>query len=115
MLDVGIFNLPRLTVLAPKEVATAPIIAKGVSTSVAIVFNLLSNWCLSFRTTRHRQAAREAIEFIAVSIAGGLLSLLRPWFSHYVLGFTSVLANNISSNAVGLALCTTLRRVFDRW
>jgi putative flippase GtrA len=31
------------------------------------------------------------------------------WFSHYVLGFTSLLADNISSNVIGLALGTVFR------
>lgn len=115
VLDVGIFNLLRLTVLAPEEVATGPIIAKVISTSIAIVFNWLGNRYWTFRATRRRQAVREAIEFIAVSIAGSLLSLLCLWFSHYVLGYTSALADNISSNVIGLALGTAFRFVFYRW
>lgn len=115
VIDVGVFNLLRLTVLAPEEVATGPIIAKVVSTSLAIVFNWLGNRYWTFRATRRRQAVREAIEFIAVSLAGSLISLLCLWISHYVLGFTSALADNLSSNVIGLALGTAFRFVFYRW
>lgn len=115
VIDVGIFNLLRLTVLSPDEIESGPLIAKVISTSVAIVFNWLGNRYWTFRTTRRRQALREAIEFIAVSLAGSLISLLCLWVSHYVLGFTSVLADNISSNVIGLALGTAFRFVFYRW
>lgn len=115
VIDVGVFNLLRLTVLAPEEVATGPIIAKVVSTSLAIVFNWLGNRYWTFRATRRRQAVREAIEFIAVSLAGSLISLLCLWISHYVLGLTSPLADNLSSNVIGLALGTAFRFVFYRW
>ena len=115
VLDVGIFNLLRLTVLAPDEVASGPLIAKVISTSVAIAFNWLGNRYWTFRATRRRQALREALEFIAVSLGGSLISLLCLWVSHYVLGFTSVLADNISSNVIGLALGTAFRFVFYRW
>ena len=115
VIDVGIFNLLRITVLSPDEIESGPLIAKVISTSVAIVFNWLGNRYWTFRTTRRRQALREAIEFIAVSLAGSLISLLCLWVSHYVLGFTSVLADNISSNVIGLALGTAFRFVFYWW
>ena len=115
VIDVGVFNLLRLTVLAPEEVAAGPIIAKVVSTSLAIVFNWLGNRYWTFRATRRRQALREAIEFIAVSLAGSAISLLCLWISHYVLGYTSAVADNISSNVIGLALGTAFRFVFYRW
>jgi len=37
------------------------------------------------------------------------ISLGVLWFSHYALGLTSVLADNISANVVGLALGTMFR------
>ena len=41
---------------------------------------------------------------VAMLIAVGCL-----WFSHYVLGFTSALADNISANVIGLGLGTLFR------
>ena len=37
------------------------------------------------------------------------IGLLCLWVSHYVLGFTSILADNISGNVIGLALGTAFR------
>lgn len=38
-----------------------------------------------------------------------LIGLTCLWVSHYVLGYTSLLADNISSNVIGLALGTVFR------
>ena len=115
VIDVAVFNLLRLTVLAPEHVAEGPLIAKAISTSLAILFNWLGNRYWTFRATRRRQALREAVEFILVSVAGSLISMLCLWISHYVLGLTSPVADNISSNVIGLALGTAFRFVFYRW
>jgi putative flippase GtrA len=40
---------------------------------------------------------------------GLLISLTCLWVSHYVLGFTSVLADNVAANVVGLAAGTAFR------
>lgn len=115
VIDVAVFNLLRLTVLDRENVAAGPLIAKTISTALAILFNWLGNRYWTFRATRRRQAVREAVEFIAVSIAGSLISLLCLWTSHYLLGLTSPLADNISSNVVGLALGSAFRFAFYRW
>jgi hypothetical protein len=57
---------------------------------------------------------REGIEFAIVSIGGMVIGLLCLWVSHYVLGYTSLLADNISSNVIGLALGTLFRFTFYR-
>ena len=43
------------------------------------------------------------------------IALLCLWISHYVLGFTSLLADNLSTNVVGLALGTAFRFVLYRY
>lgn len=57
---------------------------------------------------------REGLEFIAVSLGGMLIALGCLWTSHYVLELTSPLADNISTNVVGLVLGTAFRFVFYR-
>jgi putative flippase GtrA len=52
---------------------------------------------------------REGLQFAVVSVGGMLIALGCLWMSHYVLGFTSVLADNVSSNVVGLALGAAFR------
>jgi putative flippase GtrA len=46
---------------------------------------------------------------VIVAGVGLLISVACLWFSHYALGFTSLLADNISANFVGLGLGTLFR------
>jgi len=115
IIDIAVFNLLIFTALAADRVHEGPIYAKIISTALAILFNWIGNRYWTFGSTRRSQVLREGIEFVAVSVAGSLIALLCLWVSHYVLGFTSQLADNISSNVIGLALGTAFRFVFYRW
>ena len=115
LVDLGIFNLLRLTVLSPEVLHEGPVLAKVASTSVAIVVNWLGNRHWTFREHRGRQLLREGVEFAVASLGGLLIGLTCLWVSHYVLGFTSVLADNISGNVVGLALGTAFRFTMYRF
>lgn len=114
VIDVAVFNLLRATVFAPELVHEGPVIAKVISTSLAILANWIGNRYWTFGATRRAQVVREGIEFALVSIGGMLITLTCLWVSHYVLGFTSVLADNIAGNVVGLALGTAFRFLFYR-
>jgi putative flippase GtrA len=107
--DVGIFNLLVVTVLSPAAIHEGPIIAKVISTSCAIITNWLGNRHWTFRDDRRHHWLREGIEFAVVSVGGMAISLGCLWISHYVLGFTSLLADNIAGNGVGLVLGTAFR------
>jgi putative flippase GtrA len=112
--DVGVFNLLLLTVLSPSVVHEGPIFAKIISTSMAIVTNWLGNRHWTFRDDRRHQWFREGVEFVIVSIGGMGISLLCLWISHYLLGFTSLLADNVATNGIGLVLGTAFRFTFYR-
>lgn len=114
VIDIALFNLLRLTIFSPELVAEGPLLAKACSTGVAIVANWIGNRYWTFRAHRGRQLWREFAEFVTVSLGGMAIGLLCLWISHYVLGFTSVLADNIASNVVGLALGTAFRFTFYR-
>ena len=58
---------------------------------------------------------REFVEYVAVSIGGMLIALACLWISHHWLGFTSILADNIATNVVGLALGTAFRFLLYRY
>ncbi|HEX3680336.1 MAG TPA: GtrA family protein [Galbitalea sp.] len=114
VIDVGIFNLLRATVLNPDRVADGALWATLASTSVAIVFNWLGNRYWTFRKERRRHWWREGIEFAIVSIGGLLIALGCVWFSEHVLGLHSLLSDNVAKNVVGLALGTIFRFTFYR-
>lgn len=113
--DIALFNLLRVTVLAPEVIAEGPIIAKIVSTSVAIAVNWVGSRYWSFRLRRRRPAGREAVEFAIVSIGGMVIAVSCLVISREVLGFTSLLADNIASNVVGLGLGSLFRFALYRW
>ena len=112
LIDVAAFNFLRLTVLSPEVLHEGPVIAKIISTSLAIVVNWIGNRYWTFGAERQASALQEGIQFAIVSVGGMLIGLGCLWTSHYVFGFTSLLADNIASNGVGLALGTAFRFTF---
>ncbi|SFO04513.1 GtrA family protein [Mycetocola miduiensis] len=115
LVDLTVFNALRLTLLAPENLDAGPLLAKAISTLLAIVTNWLGNRYWTFASDRRSDTAREGMEFFAVSLAGMGIGLGCLWVSHYVLGFTSVLADNISANVVGLALGAVFRFTLYRY
>ena len=113
LLDVGVFNLLTATVFS-SQVDGGPIIAKAISTTLAIIANWIGNRTFTFRETRRTDVVREAVEFALVSLAGGAIAIGCLGVSHYVLGFTSRFADNIAANVVGLALGAAFRFVVYR-
>ncbi len=112
VIDFGVFNLLRATVFTPENLHEGPVLAKVISTALAILANWVGNRFWTFREHRGRQLWREFAEFLVVSLGGMAIGLLCLWVSHYVLGFTSILADNISGNVIGLALGTAFRFTF---
>lgn len=115
LVDLTVFNALRLTLLSPESIHTGPLLAKIVSTVLAIATNWLGNRYWTFARDRQSNTVREGIEFFAVSLAGMGIGLGCLWVSHYVLGFTSVIADNISANVVGLALGAVFRFTLYRY
>lgn len=115
VVDVAAFNLLRATVLEPSVIHEGPFIAKVISTSLAIATNYVGNRYWTFGATRRAQAVREGLEFVLVSLGGMLITLACLWVSHYGLGFTSALADNVAGNVIGLALGTAFRFAFYRY
>ncbi len=109
VVDVAVFNILRVTVFSPENIHEGPVLAKIVSTMIAIAVNWIGNRYWTFGALRRAQALREGIEFAVVSVGGMAIGLVCLWISHYVLGFTSLLADNVSSNVIGLALGTAFR------
>ncbi len=115
LVDLMVFNALRLTIFAPENIDTGPLVAKIVSTLLAIITNWLGNRYWTFSSERQSNTAREGLEFFAVSLAGMGIGIGCLWVSHYALGFTSVLADNISANVVGLGLGAIFRFTLYRY
>ena len=115
VIDVVLFNLLRLGVFGDDHWAQSAIGAKTISTSVAIIFNWLGNRYWTFRRHRRRNYVREFVEYAIVSVGGMLIALGCLWISHHVLGYTSLFADNVSSNVIGLGLGTAFRFLLYRY
>jgi putative flippase GtrA len=115
VVDIVVFNALRTTVFSPESVHSGPLLAKVVSTTLAIGCNWLGNRFWTYRDRRRSDVVREGIEFAVVSGAGMLVALGCLWISHYLLGYTSLLADNIATNVVGLALGAAFRFALYRW
>ena len=107
VVDLGLSNLLQhgpLAVLAGK-----PIPPKIAAACVALPVTCLGNRLRTLPPQRPNTPVREFVGR-AVPNGGGLaIGVLCLWISHYVLGLTSPLADNISANGVGLVLGTAFR------
>ncbi|TAL45838.1 MAG: GtrA family protein [Salinibacterium sp.] len=114
VIDVSLFNLLRATILDPAVVAEGPLLAKVISTAVAILANWVGNRYWAFANERRARVLREGVQFVLVSLGGMVIGVACLWFSRHVLGQTSVAADNISSNVIGLGLGTAFRFLLYR-
>lgn len=114
-IDVGIFNLLRSGALGTGHFFSGPIGAKIVSAVISTVIAWLANRFWTFRERRRSDVGLEFLEFGAVGAAGIGIGVACVAVSHYVLGFTSLLADNISANVVGLVLGTAFRFLMYRY
>ncbi|WP_164863493.1 GtrA family protein [Agromyces sp. LHK192] len=115
VIDVALFNALRLGAFGADGWAQSAIGAKTISTSVAIVCNWIGNRYWTFRKHRRRNYLREFAEYVVVSLGGMAISLFCLWVSHHVLGLTSLVADNLSSNVIGLGLGTAFRFLLYRY
>ncbi|MFN8147331.1 MAG: GtrA family protein [Candidatus Nanopelagicales bacterium] len=86
-----------------------PLTAKIVSVCVATTVAYFGN---RYWTFRHRGRTASTASTCSSSVLNGVglaISVGCLWFSHYALGLTGPLADNISANVVGLALGTMFR------
>jgi putative flippase GtrA len=104
VVDVGTFNVLRNGSFDDK-VLTAKVISTILATTVAFFGN--RQW-----TFRHRERAglrREYVLFFVLNGIGLAIALSFLAMSHYVLDLTSPLADNISTNIIGMAFATVFR------
>lgn len=115
VIDVGLFNLLRFAG-GEGPMYDKPLTAKVVSVAVATTFSYFGNRYWTFRHRGRTSFHREYLLFFVLNGVGMLIAVGCLWISHYLLGFTSPLADNISANVVGLVLGTLFRFwSYRRW
>lgn len=103
IIDLAFFNLFLLVFHFPS------IPSKILSVFIATIWAWLGNrlWTFSGQKTESRR--KEFTQFALINLIGMVIGLIPLWISHYVLGFTSPLADNIAANVIGLGLGTIFR------
>jgi putative flippase GtrA len=114
VVDVSLFNL-FLSGATNLDFFTEPVTAKVFSTVAAVCLTYIANarWTFAQRNGR-RIGLLQFTLFIIVNLVGLLFSVACLWISHYILGFQSAIADNISANFVGVGLATVFRFVANR-
>ena len=112
VIDLAVFNTLRF------GLGVGPLTSKTLSVFVAATAAYVGN---RFWTFRHRARAQEALHreylvFLVLNGVGLAISLAVLAVSHYALGLTSALADNIAANGIGLVLATAFRFLaYRRW
>ena len=115
VVDVGLFNLLRYAG-GEGPFYDRPLTAKAISVIAATTVAYFGNRFWTFRHRGRTNMGREYALFFVLNGIGMMIALGCLWFSHYALGLTSPLADNISANVVGLALGTMFRFwSYRRW
>lgn len=115
VVDIGLFNLLRFAG-GEGPLYDKPITAKAISVGVATVFAYFGNRYWTFRYRGRSHMGKEFALFFLLNGVAMLIALVCLWFSHYVLGLTSALADNLSANVIGLGLGTLFRFwSYRRW
>lgn len=110
-LDLVVFNLLLVTAFHQ-----LPLPAKAVSTAVAATSSYFMNRHWTWRHRARSGTRRELVLFLLMSAIALGITEACLLLSHYGLGLTSRLADNISANGVGLVLSTAWRFFsFKKW
>ena len=115
VVDVGLFNLLRYAG-DPGPMYDKPLTAKAISVVVATTVAYFGNRLWTFRHRGRTTFAREYLLFVLLNGVAMCIALACLWFTHYALGHTSPLADNVSANVIGLGLGTIFRFwSYRRW
>jgi putative flippase GtrA len=109
-IDVALFNLLRFVGQGGEGLLyDRPLTAKLVSVLVAMTFAYFANRHWTYADRSRSGLGREYLLFFVFNIIGMLIALATLWTSHYALGLSGPVADNISANGVGLVLGTMFR------
>ena len=108
LVDVGVFNLLRYAG-GEGPLHAYPVSAKLISSALATVVAWLGHRYWTFADSRRDAVHHEFLLFVAMCSLGSIIAIGCLAVSHYVLGLTSAVDDNISANVIGLALGTAFR------
>jgi putative flippase GtrA len=115
LVDVGVFNLLRYAG-EPGLLEHKPLTAKAISVAVATIVTYAGNRHWTWRHRAWSGTHREFAIFVVLNAVGMAIALACLAVSHYVIGLTDPVADNVSANGVGLALGTAFRFwAYRRW
>jgi putative flippase GtrA len=109
IVDISVFNI------LASGFGAGPITAKVISVTLATGVSWLGSRYLTFHEFAGRPKRQEALLFALTNLVGLGIAAACLVVSHYILGFTSPLANNISGNVVGVLLGNVFRYVAYRY
>jgi putative flippase GtrA len=115
VIDTGLFNLLRYVGDDPL-LSDKPLTAKIVSASVATLFAYFGNKQWTYASRTGRKIGQEIVLFFILNAVAMGIAVVCLFISHYILDFTSPLADNIAANVVGVGLGTLFRFVtYRKW
>lgn len=115
VIDTGLFNLLRYVGDDPL-LSDKPLTAKIVSASVATLFAYFGNKQWTYASRTGRKMSQEILLFFILNAVAMGIAVVCLFISHYILDFTSPLADNIAANVVGVGLGTLFRFVtYRKW
>lgn len=111
--DLGLFNLLRF---GPGHLLEhKPVTAKIISLVAATLVSWMGNRHWTFSRQRTDRQARELFVFATINIVCAGIPVLTLALSHYTLGLTNALADNVAT-VIGIGIGTVLRYVgYKRW
>lgn len=109
VVDVGTYNLLRL-------VEVGPLSSKVLAVVLATTVSFLANRSWAFGARARRRTSTTYASFVLVNGIAMAISVACLAVSYYALGLTSPLAENLSTNVVGVGLGTAFRFwAYHRW
>ncbi len=105
VVDVAAFNVLRAHPILGGDPTSAKVIAVGL----AMLVTYWGNRAFTWRGIASGDRRREVGLFVLFNTIGLSFSVVTLFISHHLLGMTSVMADNISANVVGVGLGTVFR------
>ncbi|GAA2055572.1 GtrA family protein [Streptomyces carpaticus] len=103
LVNVAVFNF------CAQLLGVEPLLSGVLATGTAITANYFGNRHWTYRDRDKGRQRREAALFALFSCAGLVLENAALAVSHYGLGFTSALADNLAKNVIGLGIASAFR------